>query len=62
MAAKITIRDKNDVVIVDAFNYTYNGTHMGDRKVSVEVKSATKIDFAVGDYIEFGEYETEPDR
>lgn len=49
MSEKITIYDKTDVARVDAFDYvSIPGTLHGERKVSVEVKSPTEIEFAVG--------------
>ena len=50
MADKITIYSSLGVSKADAYNFTYSGIHMGERKLTVEVESPTAINFVVGDY------------
>jgi len=49
----ITIKSSLGVTKATSYDYDYSGTHMEERKVTVSIQSPIKIDFAIGDYVDF---------
>lgn len=50
---RVNIYKKDGTFLYEAQSPEYNGTFMGERTVSLNIKTPTEINFSVGDYIEY---------